>query len=157
MKKLYICVLLTLIILGGAAFAAYRLFLAPPTELEVYALLEQWKVATEAGDWGTVWALMGWPSAKVDASSLHLGRGDRMLFIDERQTCRPGLSRRVRIDEKSIKRMTHVDDPYTFLIAVDIDYVNPQSGAIVGTEPLRFYVTKRAGRFGIWGFDPPNW
>ena len=157
MKKLCVCIVLIVIILGGAVFAAYRLFLAPPTELEVYVLLERWKVATEASDWGTAWSLMGRPSTKVEAPSLHSDSENKTLFIDERQTCRPNLLRRVRIGEKPIKRMTHVDDIYTFQITVGIDYLDSDSGTIVDTETLRFYVTKRDGRLGIWGFEPPNW
>jgi hypothetical protein len=157
MKKLYVCIVLIVIILGGAAFAAYRLFLAPPTELEVYVLLERWKVATEASDWDAVWSLMGRPSTKVEAPSLHPDSENKALFIDERQAYRPDLLRRVRIGEKAIKRMTHVDDIYTFWVTVDIDYVDSDSGAIVDTETLRFYVTKRDGRLGIWGFEPSNW
>lgn len=160
MKKLHICIVLIaliVIILGGAAFAAYRLFLVPPTELEAYILLERWKAATEAGDWDAVWVLMGQPSTKVEVSSSHSSSGDKTVFIKERQTYRPGLLRRVRIGEKPMKRMTHVDDMYTFQVTVDIDYVDSDSGAIVDTETLRFYVTKRNGRLGIWGFEPPNW
>jgi hypothetical protein len=157
MKKLCVCILIVVIILGGAAFAAYRLFLVPPTELEVYILLERWKAATEAGDWDAVWALMGQPSTKVEAPSPHSSDGSKATFIEERQTYHPGLLRCVRIGEKPMKRMTHVDDMYTFQVTVDIDYVDSDSGAIVDTETLRFYVTKRNGRLGIWDFEPPNW
>ena len=140
------------------ALVAYRFFLAPPTSLDAYVLLKRWKIATEAGDWDTVWSLMGLPSSKIESSSWHsIYSEEKGCFIAERQTSHPGVSRRVRIGEKPMKRMTHVDDPYTFWVTVDIDYVDPQSGVVMSTESLSFYITKRLGRLGIWGFNPPDW
>jgi len=157
MSKLRIRIALIVIAIGGVAFGAYQ-FLAPPTSLAARILLERWKVATEAGDWNTVWSLMGPPSSKIEPFSWRPNYSEEgSIFINERQASRPGVLRRVRVSEQSIGRMTHVDDPYTFWITVDIDYVDPQSGEMLSTEPLRFYITKRAGKLGIWGFDTPDW
>ena len=53
--------------------------------------------------------------------------------------------------------MTHIDDPYTFFVLVDIDYMLPGSTVVPKTKDLFFYITKRAGTLGLWGFSTQDW
>lgn len=130
--------------------------LAPPTEAEVFQRFGQWRQATEVGDWQTVWTMLGPPSTMTEP---HLWRPnyreDQSGFIHERQASYANMQRHVRLNV--LRRMTHVDDHSTFIVDVDIDYTLPGSREIQTTNDLFFYLTKRDGRIGIWGFSTPVW
>jgi hypothetical protein len=156
MKRSCTRILLVLVI-GIVAFMVYW-FIAPPTQLEARIFFRRWQSATEAGDWDAVWSLMGPPSSGIEPSTWHPNYSEeKSSFIRERQASRPGVLRRVRADGQLVRRMTHVDDPYTFLVTVHIDYIDPQLNTVTSGKPLQFYITKEAGRLGIWGFDAPDW
>ena len=131
-------------------------YVTPPTDAEVQFHFDQWRRATEAGDWHNVWVMLGPPSPMIEPQTWWRAYGeDQAGFLRERQASYPGLARQVRL--QSLHRMTHVDDPYTFMARVHIDYADPHSSAVQATNDVYFYLTKRDGNIRIWGFSTQAW
>ncbi len=98
--------------------------------------------------------MLGAPSPKVEPGT---GQNpeDYSAFIHQRQAASAGMRRYVRLT--ILRRMTHVDDPGTFFVLVDIDYTLPGSNRVRKTNDLFFYITKRGGTIGLWGFSTQDW
>ncbi len=144
----------TLVALLG--ISSLLISLAPSGEGEARRHVEQWRIATEAGDWQAVWSLLGPPSSKQEPHSWRPNyREDLHGFVYERHASYPNLRRRVWL--QGLHRMTNVDDPYTFMAMVCIDYVDTQERVVRTRDGLFFYLTKRDGKIGIWGFNTRNW
>jgi hypothetical protein len=154
MNRRYIILLAAapLLILGICVFVAMSL---PPTEDEIRDRFDTWRRAVETADWDTVWSM-------IDTRSTSHSRLERLsvitnkaAFIRERQTSYPGLKRQMRLT--GIHRMTHVDDPYTFWLTVDIDYIAPESGEVRETRTFRFYATGHSGQVWLRDVNEQPW
>jgi hypothetical protein len=53
--------------------------------------------------------------------------------------------------------MMHVDDPYTFSLVVEIDYIAPESGEVRETRTFRFYATGRDGQVWLRDVNEQPW
>ena len=153
MARRHLLSIFTTVILASS-FCALLAYAAPPSEAEVSLIYAQWSRSTETDDWQTVWSLLGAPSPKVEPGT---GRNpeDYSAFTRERQAASAGMQRHVRL--KVLRRMTHVDDPDTFFVLVDIDYTLPGSNIVPKSKDLFFYITKRGGTLGLWGFSTQDW
>lgn len=136
--------------------AAWVHYWAPPMHWQAQRQYEQWQRATEAGEWATLWAMLGPPTAKIERQSWHPNyREDQAGFVGERQSSYPGMLRQVRLE--ALHGMLHVDDYYTFGVFAEITYIDPQTRVVQAMQPLHFYLTKRDGRLDAWGYSTRVW
>ena len=144
---------IVLVMIGSCALLFWW---QPPTEVEMQNHYTRWEHATETGDWETVWGMLSLPMPYGRSEEgPHPPLPDLATFERERQRYGAGLQREV--ERITFKRLTHNDDPYTYIIMVDIDYFDSEAHAVVKTERVRFYLTCREGQMGIWGFSTNKW